>query len=215
MAFFQRFHIVYLLCTLGDSCELTQVKPDRLFPESLPRVKLASIHVYPIKSCGAFSPQAWPVKRSGLLYDRFWVIVNEAGAALTQKREPKLCMIRPEIDLSTKKLILRYHGTQKAVAMEIDDDDFPPENSVPLNFTKICGKVNRLVECTSDVNHWLNDVLNQKGLKLLKCYDKNSLLMNDSPFLLLNRNSVINLKEQFQNLNSNFPSTTVGIFFLC
>ena len=65
------------------------MKPGQLVL-SLSNIELSGICIYPIKSCGAFSPKAWPISKSGLLYDRCWVIVNEAGVALTQKREPKL-----------------------------------------------------------------------------------------------------------------------------
>ena len=60
---------------------------------------LEAIFVYPIKSCAGFSPEKWPLGPNGLLYDREWALVDEAGAALTQKRHPKLAMLQPRIDL--------------------------------------------------------------------------------------------------------------------
>ena len=168
-------------------------------------IELKSIHVYPIKSCGAFSPKSWPISKHGLLYDRHWVIVNEAGAALTQKREPKLCMVRPEIDLNQKKLILRYHNTQFMISMNINDHDLPSESR--LGFTKICGKVTKIAECDSAINNWLSKVLDQPGVKLSRCYRSDAPLVNDSSFLLLNRNSVVSLQQQFSNLDSTLSST--------
>lgn len=143
------------------------------------------------------------------MYDRNWVIVNEAGAALTQKREPKLCMIRPRIDLIARKLILEYHGTESTVSMDLDDCDVPSVDKVQLNYAKICGKVKRFIECESTVNQWLNDVLNQQGLKLLKIYNEEKKLMNDSSFLLLNYDSVLSLNKHFISQDSEKASTTV------
>lgn len=143
------------------------------------------------------------------MYDRNWVIVNEAGAALTQKREPKLCMIRPRIDLIARKLILEYHGTESTVSMDLDDCDVPSVDKVQLNYAKICGKVKRLIECESTVNQWLNDVLNQQGLKLLKIYNEEKKLMNNSSFLLLNYDSVLSLNKHFDSQDSEKASTTV------
>lgn len=34
-------------------------------------VSVQAIHIYPIKSCGVFSPQRWQALPSGFLYDRY------------------------------------------------------------------------------------------------------------------------------------------------
>ena len=166
--------------------------------QSASAVELIGIHIYPIKSCGAFSPKSWPITSTGLLYDRYWIIVNEAGAALTQKREPKLCKIKPEIDLANKKLILRWHDSESTISMNIDGQ-LSDEREQEHKIAKIGGKITKFVECQAQVNLWLSGVLDQPGLKLLRCVDVHSSVMNDSSFLLLNRNSVISLKNGFSN----------------
>ncbi len=52
----------------------------------------------------------WWVSETGLLYDREWMIVNEHGMLLTQKREPQLVFIKPAIDLEQNALILQCEG---------------------------------------------------------------------------------------------------------
>jgi uncharacterized protein YcbX len=37
---------------------------------------LASLHVYPVKSCGGFSPPEWDVDHFGLRHDRRWMVVD-------------------------------------------------------------------------------------------------------------------------------------------
>lgn len=74
---------------LSGQYKTVEMKPEPLVSRQS-KIELSGIYVYPIKSCGAFNPRVWPISKSGLLYDRCWVIVNEAGVALTQKREPKL-----------------------------------------------------------------------------------------------------------------------------
>ncbi|KAK9807865.1 hypothetical protein WJX72_011591 [[Myrmecia] bisecta] len=44
---------------------------------------------------------AWPLGPNGLLYDREWALVDEAGDALKQKKVPKMTAIMPSIDLQT------------------------------------------------------------------------------------------------------------------
>lgn len=60
---------------------------------------LQQMWVYPIKSCAGFSPNAWPLGENGLLFDREWALVGADGAALSQKKLPKLATIRPVIKL--------------------------------------------------------------------------------------------------------------------
>lgn len=65
-------------------------------------VRLERIWVYPIKSCGGFCPQAWPLGTRGLLWDREWALVDASGVALTQKRCPRLATVSTTIDLVSR-----------------------------------------------------------------------------------------------------------------
>lgn len=161
-------------------------------------IELTRLFVYPIKSCGGFSPKSWPITKTGLLYDRFWLIVNEAGAALTQKREPKLCTIKTYIDLQQKKLVLRCHERKSTISMNIEEHKCPGTEEECI--VKVCGKVDRYYECDTAVSQWLSKMLGQPALKLLMCCNSTSSLVNDSSFLLLNLNSV---KHLMQNLSSH------------
>jgi molybdenum cofactor sulfurtransferase len=59
--------------------------------------RLTQIFVYPIKSCGSFTPPKWQLSRTGLKFDRNWMVVGAEGVPLTQKRYPTLCSIQPEV----------------------------------------------------------------------------------------------------------------------
>ena len=50
----------------------------------------------------------WAADNKGLKYDHQWMVVDENGVCITQKRRPELCRIKPEIQKGT--LILRYPG---------------------------------------------------------------------------------------------------------
>ncbi|KAJ1202755.1 hypothetical protein NDU88_006552 [Pleurodeles waltl] len=52
----------------------------------------------------------WPVGKQGLLYDRNWMIVNQNGVCLSQKQEPKLCLIYPSIDLAQGIMVIQAEG---------------------------------------------------------------------------------------------------------
>ncbi|KAK3708364.1 hypothetical protein QZH41_014825, partial [Actinostola sp. cb2023] len=59
---------------------------------------LKKIFLYPIKSCGAFEVAKWQIGPRGFMCDRQWMVINESHICLSQKREPKLCLIRPFIE---------------------------------------------------------------------------------------------------------------------
>lgn len=65
--------------------------------ETLTPVKVASIFVYPIKSCRGISVSQAPVTSTGFRWDRQWLIVNSKGRAYTQRVEPKLALIQVEL----------------------------------------------------------------------------------------------------------------------
>lgn len=52
----------------------------------------------------------WPVGPLGLLHDRGWMVVNGNGVCLNQKREPRLCLIHPQIYLPSNTLLLQASG---------------------------------------------------------------------------------------------------------
>jgi uncharacterized protein YcbX len=61
-------------------------------------MRLASLHVYPIKSCGGFSPETWQADDHGFLYDRRWMLVDPAGEFITQREQPRMALIRVSVE---------------------------------------------------------------------------------------------------------------------
>jgi len=59
---------------------------------------LSSLHVYPLKGAGGFSPSAWEVDDRGFRYDRRWMLVDPAGDFITQRDEPRLSLVRTRIE---------------------------------------------------------------------------------------------------------------------
>jgi molybdenum cofactor sulfurtransferase len=47
---------------------------------------LEKIIVYPIKSCGGFEVQEWPISDEGLVYDREWTLVDSENQYINQRR---------------------------------------------------------------------------------------------------------------------------------
>ena len=96
--------------------DATQEKSAELFVESLT--------IFPIKSCGGMNILPgidWEVRPEGLVWDREWCLVHRGtGQALSQKRHPRMALIRPSLDFDAGVLRVRCHNSQpQGVIQEI------------------------------------------------------------------------------------------------
>ncbi|XP_029306037.1 molybdenum cofactor sulfurase [Cottoperca gobio] len=164
---------------------------------------LTNIYIYPIKSCGAYEVHDWPVGPLGLLYDRSWMVVNGNGVYLSQKREQRLCLIRPQVHLPSNKLLLQASG--------MDTISVPLENNTQMHTSyrvcqsKVCGDRVETVDCGDEAASWLSDFLGQPcrlirqspgftrhvKKKPSEAATSTSLsLVNEAQYLMINRASV-------------------------
>ena len=115
------------------------------------RLHVERLTVYPIKSCAGFSVppgRAWEVRPEGLVWDREWCLVHRGtGAALSQKRYPKMALIRPIIDLDKGELHINLVGPlrnttdidQITVPLSADPRLFTGETAYKKSSTRVCG----------------------------------------------------------------------------
>ncbi|XP_068183065.1 molybdenum cofactor sulfurase isoform X2 [Antennarius striatus] len=166
--------------------------------------RLTNIYIYPIKSCGAQEVDNWPVGPLGFLYDRCWMVVNGNGVCLSQKRTPRLCLISPQVRLSSNELILQAAG--------MDTISLPLENTAQMHSScqvsqsKVCGDRVETVDCGEKAASWFSEFLGQpcRLIRLNPEFTRNmkkrgasgaapstSLsLVNEAQFLIINRASV-------------------------
>lgn len=56
--------------------------------------QLSGIFIYPIKSLGGFKVNHWRVTSTGLAYDRKWMLVDDDGLFLSQRKLPCMALIK-------------------------------------------------------------------------------------------------------------------------
>ena len=66
--------------------------------------QITAIYVYPIKSCAGLVLSNSLLGETGLLHDRQWMIVDEAGQFQTQRQIPHLAWVEPVIEHSGLRL---------------------------------------------------------------------------------------------------------------
>ncbi len=106
---------------------------------------------YPVKGCAGISPGEAMVTPAGLAYDRSFMVVSEAGVFRTQRRDPRLALIRPEIRAGGERLVLRTPGFE---AVQVDVDTSGARRPVDL-----FGNPYRGIDQGDTAAAWLSDVL--------------------------------------------------------
>lgn len=71
-------------------------------------VRVASLCVYPVKSCAGIALDEALLVETGLEFDRAWMVVDAAGRFVTQRELPRMALIRPV--LRTGDMVLRAPG---------------------------------------------------------------------------------------------------------
>src|SRR5262245_61944884 len=67
-------------------------------------MRVAALHVYPVKGCRAVDLQESAVGPLGLEHDRRFAFVRPDGLALTQREQPLLATVRPTLDADSLRL---------------------------------------------------------------------------------------------------------------
>uniref|UniRef100_A0A8C2KCT5 Molybdenum cofactor sulfurase n=1 Tax=Cyprinus carpio TaxID=7962 RepID=A0A8C2KCT5_CYPCA len=181
---------------------------------------LTNLFIYPVKSCASVEVTEWPLGPQGLLYDRLWMVVNENGVCLSQKREPKLCLICPVICLASNTLQLQVSGMEPVT---VPLETSLANSDLRTSQSKVCGDRVQTVDCGEEVSTWLSEFLG-KPCRLIRqrpefqrdmkfgpgkenCGPTALSLVNEAQFLLINRASVSFLHEHIADRYSHNEGT--------
>jgi uncharacterized protein len=136
-------------------------------------VRVASLHVYPIKSCGGITLDEALLIETGIEFDRAWMVVDPAGRFVTQRELPRMALIQPT--LKTSEMVLRAPGmlalhvaldrVEKPVRATVWNDEvdaFDMGDLCAQWFSDFLGQPVRLVRFDPDFkrlsdHHWTGD----------------------------------------------------------
>jgi uncharacterized protein YcbX len=118
----------------------------------LPGPIVEELVIYPVKSCGGISVDAWTLEGTGLRFDRRFMVVDHDGRFVTQRTHPVMCTIQPVLDVAGGRLILSAPGRRELAVP-----------SMPQT-TEACSVQvwsDRVVASTvsDDADAWFSDVL--------------------------------------------------------
>jgi len=121
---------------------------------------LSELHIYPIKSLGGISLQEAEIVGTGLKYDRKWMLIDEKGTFVTQRKYFELALLQVSID----NLKLRV-SHKKDPARQIS---FSLEENTGLRIpVSIWDDESTGLEVSKEVNAWFSDFM-QMNLRLVQ-----------------------------------------------
>lgn len=186
---------------------------------------IESLTVYPIKSCAGCQVPAnmdWEIRSEGLAWDREWCIVHQGtSAALSQKRYPRMALIRPTLDFKSGRLRIGLARSDREVSVPLSlDPTYLADRDWRSSSATVCGDAVQARWYTStEVTNFLTQALGVpctlarfprfSGSRHSKAHLRSPhqgcdgvrmpiLLSNESPILTISRSSLNRLNEQIK-----------------
>lgn len=169
---------------------------------------LSAITLYPVKSLAGISVTSWPVTKTGLQYDRKWMLVDNAGQFLSQRKLPRMALIKTA--LTDNHLILSASGMED-LSLPLTPTDGDIINSTIWQDQYEARSVSR------EADQWLSSFLNQdcrlayQTDEMIRHVDPdygrhtdNVAFSDGFPFLIISENSLVSLNSEMQ---LNLPMT--------
>ena len=115
-------------------------------------ILVSSLSIYPVKSCREIKQKKCQVDLFGLKNDRRWMVVDEKGVMLTQRKLSRMCLIQPE--LIENHLILK-HSEMKDLRLEMSFS----HNKIQV---KVWDDLCMAYDAGNEAASWLSEVLSCK-----------------------------------------------------
>ena len=81
---------------------------------------LSNIFIYPVKSLAGIQVSNWPVNEKGLLHDRKWMLIDSNNQFLSQRRLPKMALLKTQI---TDCELILSSSTSGSISLPLNPDD--------------------------------------------------------------------------------------------
>ena len=126
-------------------------------------LQVSQLFIYPVKSLRGFAVKQAELTPLGLKYDRHWMIINENQKFVTQRKHPKMVLIKTQID--DNHLYLSKDGMPDFQIALTDS-----AKNIERPFTATVWQDNCMVQDEGDeVSAWLMQALNsKKKLRLVR-----------------------------------------------
>ncbi len=119
---------------------------------------ITNLHVYPVKSLHGIRLKKGKITTRGLQFDRNWMIIDQEGKFLTQRKLPEMAAIR--VSLSSEHLHFEHGKSSASISTR--------KNYKQHKVTEVWGDRCEAFDEGDNISQWLSNVLGQQGLRLLR-----------------------------------------------
>lgn len=164
---------------------------------------LSDIFIYPVKSLAGIRVENWDVVPTGLQYDRQFMLIDEKGQFLSQRRLPKMALIQTR--LTDSELIL---SAEKFADLHLPLEPKGDEIIKSTVWEDCCDGLH----VSNEADAWLSEVLQtacklvylpaqtKRGVDLKYATQTDRVAFSDGfPFLIISENSLNSLNSQLKN----------------
>lgn len=168
----------------------------------MPQPVLSEIFIYPVKSLAGIKVSSWTVNEKGLLHDRKWMLIDSNNQFLSQRRLPKMALIKTQ--LTDCELILST-STSGSISLPLYPDEGDDCNITIWNDHCTAKTTTRLAD------QWLTDFLDMdcrlvyQPNDVVRPVDPDYALATDKvnfsdgfPFLILSKASMFSLNQSME-----------------
>lgn len=163
---------------------------------------LKDIYIYPVKSLAGIRLENWDVVETGLKYDRQWMLIDENGQFLSQRRLPKMALIQTR--LTASELILSTPNFSDLHLLLESNDGAVIQSTI---WEDCCDALH----VSNDADEWFSEVLQmpcnlvflptqtKRGVDLKYANAVDRVAFSDGfPFLIVSENSLNSLNLELK-----------------
>ena len=121
-------------------------------------IRIESLHIYPIKSCGGASLTEGLLIETGFELDRAWMVVDSSGEFISQRDYPRMALIAPTV--KQYEVVLRAPGM---LTLHV-----PAESAEGAVKVRVWDDECAAFDMGAVAAQWFSDFLGVKGLRLVR-----------------------------------------------
>ena len=119
-------------------------------------IRVTELAIYPVKSCGQILLQEAKADAFGLHMDRRWMLVDEKGAFLSQRKFPRMSLIKPTLSEDGVVLqVVGYLGGENKCEISV-------KNLTQQLKVTVWGDICNGLDCGDEAALWLSQFLETK-----------------------------------------------------
>ncbi len=172
-------------------------------------LQLSEIWIYPIKSLGGISMNQSKVTQRGLENDRRWMLVDEEGLFITQRKHPELVLFQTQIEGDFLKIVHKRVESD-VLKISLSADDAKTKRKFPVT---VWEDVVEAQEVSAEANIWFSERLGFE-VKLVHMPDESlrkvdpefavttddiTSFSDGFPFLIIGQASLDDLNSRLEN----------------